>query len=52
VKGFNTLRKSLEKYVEEDFLVGENQYRAEGHGLQDAVKGEEDEERRGWIKEG
>lgn len=25
--------------MEEDLLVGENQYRVEGHGLQDAVKG-------------
>ncbi|KAJ9060895.1 ubiquitin-specific protease ubp15 [Entomophthora muscae] len=39
VKGCRDVRESFEKYVEVEFLDGENKYMAEGHGLQDAKKG-------------
>lgn len=39
VKNCPTLAKSFEQYIEEETLEGENQYRAEGHGTQDAKKG-------------
>lgn len=39
VKGIPDLIKSFEDYCEVEKLDGENQYRAEGHGMQDANKG-------------
>lgn len=39
VKGCKNVLESFEKYVEDEILDGDNQYRAEGHGLQDAKKG-------------
>lgn len=39
VKGLATLQDSFKQYVEEEMLEGDNKYRAEGHGLQDAKKG-------------
>ncbi|KAI0223815.1 ubiquitin-specific protease ubp15, partial [Massospora cicadina] len=39
VKGCRGVRESFEKYVEVEFLDGDNKYMAEGHGLQDAKKG-------------
>jgi ubiquitin C-terminal hydrolase len=39
VKGVGSLLESLQEYVREETLQGANQYRAEGHGLQDAIKG-------------
>eukprot|EP00010_Vexillifera_abyssalis_P002515 CAMPEP_0201551132 /NCGR_PEP_ID=MMETSP0173_2-20130828/7361_1 /ASSEMBLY_ACC=CAM_ASM_000268 /TAXON_ID=218659 /ORGANISM="Vexillifera sp., Strain DIVA3 564/2" /LENGTH=1177 /DNA_ID=CAMNT_0047961315 /DNA_START=842 /DNA_END=4378 /DNA_ORIENTATION=- len=39
VKGCTDIYESFEKYVEEELMDGENQYRAEGHGLQDAKRG-------------
>jgi ubiquitin carboxyl-terminal hydrolase 7 len=39
VKGFPTLLKSFENYIDVEELKGSNQYRAEQHGLQDAKKG-------------
>lgn len=39
VKGCQNVRESFEKYVEVEFLDGDNKYMAEGHGLQDAKKG-------------
>jgi ubiquitin carboxyl-terminal hydrolase 7 len=39
VKGFKNLRESFENLVAVEMMEGDNQYRAEGHGLQDAQKG-------------
>lgn len=39
VKGCKDVQDSFEKYIEVEFLDGENKYMAEGHGLQDAKKG-------------
>jgi ubiquitin carboxyl-terminal hydrolase 7 len=39
VKGFKDLRASFENLIAVEMMDGENQYRAEGHGLQDAEKG-------------
>ena len=39
VKGITDLMKSFEDYCEVETLDGDNQYRAEGHGMQDAKKG-------------
>jgi len=39
VKGCPNLEASLKQYIEVEKLEGDNQYRAEGHGLQDARKG-------------
>jgi len=39
VKGFKNLRQSFEDLVAVETMEGDNQYRAEGHGLQDAKKG-------------
>jgi ubiquitin carboxyl-terminal hydrolase 7 len=39
VKGCKNVYQSFEQYIEEEMLEGENQYQAEGHGLQDAKKG-------------
>eukprot|EP00894_Picocystis_sp_ML_P002631 jgi/Pico_ML_1/53148/g3750.t2 len=39
VKGCKNVYDSFDKYVEVEMLDGENKYRAEGHGLQDAKKG-------------
>lgn len=39
VKGFKDLRASFENLIAVEMMDGENQYRAEGHGLQDAQKG-------------
>eukprot|EP00043_Microstomoeca_roanoka_P014818 m.147547 g.147547 ORF g.147547 m.147547 type:complete len:1113 (+) comp16116_c0_seq1:302-3640(+) len=39
VKGIKSLEDSFEDYVKVETLEGENQYMAEGHGLQDAKKG-------------
>lgn len=39
VKGYGSVEESLEEYIEEELLDGDNQYRVEKHGLQDAVKG-------------
>lgn len=39
VKGCKNVYESFDKYVEVEHLNGDNQYRAEGHGLQDAQKG-------------
>lgn len=39
VKGKNNLRASFEDLVAVEMMEGDNQYRAEGHGLQDAQKG-------------
>jgi ubiquitin carboxyl-terminal hydrolase 7 len=39
VKGFKNLRESFEDLVAVEMMDGDNQYRAEGHGLQDAQKG-------------
>ena len=39
VRGCKNLKESLEKYVEKENLDGDNKYMADGHGLQDAVKG-------------
>lgn len=39
VKGMKGLENSLRDYVEVERLDGENQYHAEGYGLQDAQKG-------------
>jgi hypothetical protein len=38
VRGHKSIYESLNKYVESEQLTGENQYFAEGHGLQDARK--------------
>ena len=39
VKDCNGIEDSFQKYVEPELLVGKNQYRAEGYGLQDAIMG-------------
>lgn len=39
VKGFKDLRASFENQIAVEMMEGDNQYRAEGHGLQDAEKG-------------
>jgi ubiquitin carboxyl-terminal hydrolase 7 len=39
VKGLGNLRAAFDQYVAEEELTGDNKYRAEGHGLQDATKG-------------
>lgn len=39
VKGMQGLETSLRNYIEVERLDGENQYQAEGYGLQDAQKG-------------
>jgi len=39
VKGFKNLRESFENLVAVEMMEGDNQYRAEGYGLQDAQKG-------------
>lgn len=39
VKGFKDIYESLNNYIKEELLEGENQYDAEGHGKQDASKG-------------
>ena len=39
VKNTNNVIQSFEKYVETELLDGQNQYMAEGHGLQDARRG-------------
>jgi len=39
VKGCKDVYQSFEQYNEVEMLEGENQYRAEGYGLQDAKKG-------------
>ncbi len=39
VKGCKNVYESFDKYVEVETLEGDNKYRAEGHGLQDARKG-------------
>ena len=39
VKGCKDVYASFDKYVETENLDGDNKYRAEGHGLQDAKKG-------------
>ncbi|RDW36722.1 hypothetical protein B0I73DRAFT_136668 [Yarrowia lipolytica] len=39
VKGMQGLETSLRNYIEVEMLDGENQYMAEGYGLQDAQKG-------------
>jgi ubiquitin carboxyl-terminal hydrolase 7 len=38
-KGCKNVYQSFDKYTETERLTGDNQYRAEGHGLQDAEKG-------------
>lgn len=39
VKGCKNLRASFENLIAVEMMDGDNQYRAEGHGLQDAKKG-------------
>lgn len=39
VRGCRDLKESFEDYIREEMLEKENQYVAEGHGLQDAKKG-------------
>lgn len=39
VKDKSTLYESLDEYTAEERLTGSNQYDAEGHGKQDAIKG-------------
>lgn len=39
VKNTKNLSQSFEQYIEVEILNGENQYAAQGHGLQDAKKG-------------
>eukprot|EP00894_Picocystis_sp_ML_P005391 jgi/Pico_ML_1/55908/g1521.t1 len=51
VKGCKNVYDSFDKYVEVEMLDGENKYRAEGHGLQDAKKDIADHLREGMLKE-
>lgn len=39
VRGCKNLDESFKNYIEVEMMDGENQYMAEGHGLQDAKKG-------------
>ena len=39
VKGFDNIYQSLDSYVKEEILEGENQYDTEKHGKVDAIKG-------------
>jgi ubiquitin carboxyl-terminal hydrolase 7 len=39
LQGCADIYESFDKYVEVEMLEGDNQYRAEGYGLQDAKKG-------------
>lgn len=39
VKDMKNLQESFEQYIEVEIMNGENQYAAQGHGLQDAQKG-------------
>lgn len=39
IAGLDNLENSFRDYIEVERLEGENQYRAEGHGMQDAKKG-------------
>eukprot|EP00003_Mantamonas_plastica_P012326 TRINITY_DN2224_c0_g1_i30.p1 TRINITY_DN2224_c0_g1~~TRINITY_DN2224_c0_g1_i30.p1 ORF type:complete len:1001 (-),score=396.75 TRINITY_DN2224_c0_g1_i30:177-3179(-) len=39
VKGCDNIYDSFDQYIEAETMDGENQYRAEGHGLQDAKRG-------------
>lgn len=39
VKGMPTLERSFRNYIAVERLEGENKYQADGHGLQDALKG-------------
>lgn len=39
VKGCKDVYESFDQYIEEETLEGENQYHAEGYGMQDAKKG-------------
>lgn len=39
VKGLRGLEDSFKDYIQVETLEGENQYKAEGHGMQDAKKG-------------
>lgn len=39
VKNMRDLKTSFENYIEVELMDGENQYAAQGHGLQDAKKG-------------
>ena len=39
IKGLKTLRESFLDYIQNETLVGDNKYMAEGYGLQDAQKG-------------
>ena len=39
MKGCNDLEESFRKYVEEEYLDGDNKYYAEGFGFQKAKKG-------------
>ncbi|KAL0222957.1 hypothetical protein P9112_002347 [Eukaryota sp. TZLM1-RC] len=39
VKGCSNIQESFMQYTSDELLEGENQYMAEGHGLQDAKKG-------------
>ena len=38
IKGMRTLKESFDNYVKAETLEGDNKYRAEGHGLQDAQR--------------
>lgn len=39
VKGLRNVEESFSKFIEEEDLIGENQYASDTHGKQDAVKG-------------
>lgn len=39
VKGKKNIEESLESFIEEEFLTGDNKYKVEGQGPQDAVMG-------------
>jgi len=39
VKGCDDIYSSLDKYIEVEMMDGDNQYQAEGHGMQDAKMG-------------